>query len=58
MKTIVDVNVPHFNQAAVAFVLDFWPVVAVPGVILVVNRVGGPRYSLFGQMYTRLIKRG
>lgn len=62
MKTMVDVNVPRFNQAAiavltaVAFVLDFWPLVAVSAVILVVNRVGGPRYSLFGQVYTRLIK--
>jgi len=58
----IDVNVPRFNQACVAvltglaFVIQSWPMVAFVALVLAVNRLAGPRYGLFTQVYVRLIK--
>lgn len=62
MKTMVDVNVPRFNQAcvagitAIAFVLGIWQLVPLVAVVLGLTRFGGPRYGLFTQIYIRLIR--
>ena len=62
MRAQVDVNVPRFNQACVAvltglaFVLQWWPLVTLVGVILAVTRFAGPQYGLFTQLYVRLIR--
>lgn len=58
----VDVNVPRFNQGLVAaitgiaFVLQWWPLVAFVAVILAATRFLGPRYGVFTQAYVRLIR--
>lgn len=58
----VDVNVPRFNQAMVAalvgaaFVLQWWPLVAVTAGILGLTRFGGPRLGLFTQAYVQMIR--
>ncbi|MGI9666798.1 MAG: DUF4395 domain-containing protein [Acidimicrobiia bacterium] len=62
MTTRVDVNVPRFNQAcvaaltALAFVVQWWPLVAVTALILAATRFAGPRYGPFTQAYVRFIK--
>ena len=58
----VDVNVPRFNQAAVAllvglaFLLQWWPLVVFTAAVLLLTRVGGPRLGLFTQVYLRLLR--
>ncbi len=58
----VDVNVPRFNQAMVAvltglaFVAQWWPLVAAVAAVLAVTRLAGPRYGLFTQAYLRLVR--
>lgn len=58
----IDSAIPRFNQActavatATAFVLGFWPIVAVVAAILLVSRFAGPRYALFTRIYTRWIR--
>lgn len=58
----VDVNVPRFNQALVAiltgiaFVLQWWPLVAAVAAVLAVTRFSGPRSGIFTQAYLRLVK--
>ncbi len=62
MNAMVDVNVPRFNQTcvavltAVAFVLGWWPLVAMVAVILGLTRFGGPSLGLFTQIYVRFIR--
>ncbi len=58
----IDVNVPRFNQAmvalltAVAFVAQWWPLVAFVAAVLAVTRVAGPRFGLFTQVYVRVVR--
>jgi hypothetical protein len=58
----VDVNVPRFNQAMVAllvglaFVIQWWPLVATTAGLLALTRFGGPRLGLFTQTYVRTIR--
>jgi len=58
----VDVNVPRFNQSmvaglvAVAFLLQWPPLVAITAVILAVTRFGGARWGLFTQAYVRWVR--
>ena len=58
----IDVNVPRFNQAwvaaltAVGFVLQAWQLVAAAFVIVAANRLLGPRYGLFTQLYLRAVR--
>lgn len=58
----VDVNVPRFNQAVVAvltglaFLAQWWPLVAAVAVVLAVTRLAGPEYGLFTQAYVRVIR--
>jgi hypothetical protein len=58
----VDVNIPRFNQAAVAvlvglaFLLQWWPLVAVIAAVLALTRLGGARRGLFTQAYLRLVR--
>ncbi|MBT8216317.1 MAG: DUF4395 domain-containing protein [Acidimicrobiia bacterium] len=58
----VDVNVPRFNQAMVAalvgiaFVVQWWPLVALTAAVLAVTRFAGPEWGLFTQAYVRLIR--
>lgn len=58
----VDVNVPRFNQAAVAvltglaFLAQWWPLVAAVAVVLAVTRIAGPDYGLFTQAYLRVVR--
>jgi hypothetical protein len=58
----VDVNVPRSNQAAVAllvglaFLLQWWPLVAITAAMLALTRLGGPRLGLFTQAYLRLVR--
>lgn len=62
MTSRVDVNVPRFNQACVAvltglaFVIQWWPLVALVAAILALNRFVGPHVGLFTQAYIRLVK--
>ncbi|MGI9647428.1 MAG: DUF4395 domain-containing protein [Acidimicrobiia bacterium] len=62
MTARVDVNVPRFNQAmvagliGVAFVAQWWPLVAVTAAILAATRFGGPAWGLFTQTYLRWIR--
>jgi Domain of unknown function (DUF4395) len=62
MTTMIDVNVPRFNQACVAvvtglaFVLQIWVLVPVLAMLLAATRLGGPRYALFTQVYVRLLR--
>lgn len=62
MTASVDVNVPRFNQACVAvltglaFILQWWPIVAFVAVVLALTRFAGPRYGLFTQIYLRFVK--
>lgn len=58
----IDVNIPRFNQAAVAlltavgFVLQAWPLVAIVFAIVAATRLIGPRYGLFTQLYLRAVR--
>ena len=58
----VDVNVPRFNQACVAvltgiaFVTQWWPLVAFVAVALALTRFGGPQVGLFTQIYERMLR--
>lgn len=58
----VDVNVPRFNQACVAvltgiaFVTQWWPLVAFVAVALALTRFGGPQVGLFTQIYVRMLR--
>jgi hypothetical protein len=58
----VDVNIPRFNQAMVAlftglaFLTQWWPLVAVAAVVLAVTHIAGPHWGLFTQAYVRLIR--
>ncbi len=60
--TMIDVNVPRFNQAcvavltAIAFILQVWLLVPVVAIILALTRFGGPQLGLFTQTYVRLIR--
>ncbi|MFP5330892.1 MAG: DUF4395 domain-containing protein [Acidimicrobiia bacterium] len=60
--TMVDVNVPRFNQAlvavltAVAFIFDQPALVGATFVVLLVSLVGGPRVALFTRVYVGLIR--
>lgn len=62
MTERVDINVPRFNQACVAvltglaFITQWWPIVAFVAVVLALTRFAGPRYGLFTQIYLRLVK--
>ena len=62
MTTVVDVNIPRFNQACVAvltglaFVLQWWPLVLATAVILAVTRFAGPRFGVFTQIYVRIVR--
>ena len=58
----VDVNVPRFNQACVAvltgiaFVTQWWPLVAFVAVVLALTRFVGPHVGLFTQIYERMLR--
>ena len=58
----VDVNVPRFNQACVAvltgiaFVTQWWPLVAFVAVVLALTRFVGPQVGLFTQIYVRMLR--
>lgn len=58
----IDVNLPRFNQGCVAvltglaFVLQWWPLVAITAAIVAITRFGGHRVGLFSQVYLRLVK--
>lgn len=62
MTARVDVNVPRFNQAMVAglvgiaFVAQWWPLVAVTAAILAATRFGGPRWGVFTRAYLRWVR--
>lgn len=62
MTARVDVNVPRFNQTlvagllGVAFVLQWWPLVAGVAVVLAVTRFAGPQWGPFTQIYVRLVR--
>ena len=62
MSARIDVNVPRFNQAMVAalvgiaFVLQWWPLVAGVAVVLGLTRLGGARWGVFTQLYLRLVR--
>lgn len=62
MTSRVDVNVPRFNQGSVAvltglaFVIQWWPLVAVVAVVLALTRFVGPHIGLFTQIYVRFVK--
>ncbi len=59
---MVDVNIPRFNQAMVAgliglaFMLQWWPLVAIVAAVLALTRFAGPRWGLFTQVYLRMIR--
>jgi hypothetical protein len=58
----IDENIPRFNQAMVAvltglaFVLQWWPLVAVVLAVVAVTRFAGHGFGLFTQAYVRLIR--
>lgn len=60
--TVIDVNVPRFNQLCVAvltglaFVLQLWALVAVTLVLVAATRFGGPRFAVFTAIYVRFIR--
>ena len=60
--TMVDVNVPRFNQSLVAlltgvgFLLDQPILVAVTFAVLAVSVLGGPTFALFTRLYVGLIR--
>lgn len=62
MNSVVDVNVPRFNQTLVAaltglaFVLQWWPLVALVAAVLGITRFAGPRWGLFTQLYVRIVR--
>ena len=62
MTTMVDVNVPRFNQAlvtvltALAFLLDAPWLVAITAAILAVSYVGGAGLAVFPQLYVRALR--
>lgn len=61
-QPIVDVDVPRFNQAMVAFLTGLaflaqaWPIVAFTAGVLALTRFAGPRWGLFTQAYVRLVR--
>ena len=61
-RPVVDVNIPRFNQAAVAlltavgFVTGWWPAVAIAWIGVALNRLAGPRWGPFTQAYRRWIR--
>ncbi|HSG80153.1 MAG TPA: DUF4395 domain-containing protein [Acidimicrobiia bacterium] len=62
MKPQIDVNLPRINQAAVAlltaiaFVLQWWPLVAIAWATIAVTRAFGHRYGLWSQLYLRFAR--
>jgi Domain of unknown function (DUF4395) len=62
MTTMVDQNVPRFNQACVAlftglaFVLSWWPLVAIVAIVLALTRFVGPKVGVFTQVYVRFVR--
>lgn len=58
----IDVNIPRFNQASVAvltgvgFVFGWWPLVTVAWAGVTLNRVFGPRWGPFTQIYRRTVR--
>ena len=62
MKPELDVNIPRFNQLCVAlltglaFVVQWWPLVALVATVIVVTIVGGPSAGLFTQIYVRFVQ--
>ncbi|MDX1689697.1 MAG: DUF4395 domain-containing protein [Acidimicrobiia bacterium] len=58
----IDVDLPRFNQAmtalltAVAFVLQWWPLVAVALAAVALTRFGGHRVGPWSQIYLRFVK--
>jgi len=59
---IVDVDVPRFNQAMVAFLTGLaflaqaWPIVAFTAGVLALTRFAGPSWGPFTQAYLRVIR--
>jgi hypothetical protein len=62
MRPRIDANIPRANQAAVAvltalaFVLQWWPLVAVTWATIAVTRLGGHRFGVWSQLYVRIVK--
>ena len=62
MTSRVDVNVPRFNQAfvagllSIAFVVHWWPLVAMVGVVLALARFAGPQWGVFTRAYVRFVR--
>jgi hypothetical protein len=62
MTPTVDVNIPRFNQGAVAvltaiaFVLQVPWLVALVFAVVAVSRVGGPAFAPLTRLYVRLIR--
>lgn len=62
MRPQIDVNLPRFNQAAVAvltaiaFVVQWWPLVAVTWATMATTRALGHRYGVWSQLYLRVVK--
>lgn len=60
--TMVDVNIPRFNQTLVAlltgvgFVLDVPALIAFTFAVLAISVIGGPRLAPFTRLYTGLIR--
>ncbi len=58
----VDVNIPRTNQALVAvltgiaFLVQWWPLVALTALVVAATRFGGPRWGVFTQGYLRLLR--
>ena len=61
-KPQIDVNLPRFNQGmvavltAIAFVVQWWPLVAITWATVALTRFGGHRYGPWSQTYLRLVK--
>ena len=62
MNDSIDVNIPRFNQACVAvltgvaFVVQWWPIVAFVALVLAMTRFLGPRFGLFTQIYLLFVE--
>jgi hypothetical protein len=61
-ESVVDVNVPRFNQAvvavvtALAFLLQEPFLVVLMAIVLALSAFGGPRTALLGRLYVRAIR--